>query len=262
MRIEQARVVNHVPYSGEYRLLELNCAGIAAAVQPGQFVHLHIPRLDSAVLRRPFSVFKAGAGTITILYKRVGRGTEAMTRLAPEDALDLIGPLGNGFPLEPRGMPVLVAGGYGVAPLFFLAERLHVKGTLLVGAAKAADVLCAAEFRQLGWDVQIATDDGSLGTKGFITTALDAWLAQRRQSDVPEFFACGPDGMLKAVGEKAIANGCRAWLSLDKHMGCGVGACLACVQKIRKNDGSAVWARVCREGPVFEARQVVWKEKS
>jgi dihydroorotate dehydrogenase electron transfer subunit len=258
MKIEQARVVSHIPYSGDYRLLALDCAGIAAAVQPGQFVHLHIPRLESAVLRRPFSVFKASAATITILYKRVGRGTEAMTRLAPGDALNLIGPLGNGFPLEPKGTPVLVAGGYGVAPLCFLAERLRVKGLLFVGGAKAADVLCVEDFRRLGWGVHVATEDGALGAKGFVTAALDAWLAQRQQSDALEFFASGPDGMLKAVGAKAMARGCRAWLSLDKHMGCGVGACLACVQKIKLDDGTTVWARVCREGPVFEARQIVW----
>ena len=127
-----------------------------------------------------------------------------------------------------------------------------------IGGSTAHDVLCVKNFSALGLDVRVTTEDGSLGEKGLVTDALDSWLKGCKASPAPEFYACGPDGMLKAVGDRAIAGGWNAWLSLDKHMGCGVGACLACVQKVRLNDGAETWARVCREGPVFESREIVW----
>ena len=118
------------------------------------------------------------------------------------------------------------------------------------------------DFTALGWTVHVATEDGSLGTRGRVTRALDEWLAAEGTKTTPEFFACGPNPMLRAVGERALAGGWKAWLSIDRHMGCGVGACLTCVQKIRAPDTPAgwIWARVCREGPVFECREVVWEE--
>jgi dihydroorotate dehydrogenase electron transfer subunit len=127
-----------------------------------------------------------------------------------------------------------------------------------MGGAKAGDILCAKDFRRLGWKVVVATEDGSMGTRGLVTRPLDKWLSMELVEEA-EFFVCGPDGLLRAVGERAKLFGWKAWLSLDKHMGCGVGACLACVQKIKTADGEEVLARVCREGPVFEAREVVWE---
>ena len=132
-------------------------------------------------------------------------------------------------------------------------------GFVFIGGATAEDILCADELESLDWEVRIATEDGSLGEKGLVTTILDGWLADRDEEIGPEFFACGPDGMLKAVGDRAIGTGCRGWLSLDKHMGCGVGACLACVQRVRAEDGTETWKRVCRDGPIFEAREIVWQ---
>jgi dihydroorotate dehydrogenase electron transfer subunit len=260
MKVEQAQVVRHDDCTEAYSRIVLKAPEIAARVQPGQFVHLRVLHLQDAVLRRPFSVFMADNGTISILYKCVGKGTRALKEVAVGEEVSLLGPLGNGFPLELDGTyPVLVAGGYGVAPLYLLAERLAVEGTVFIGGAGEGDILCGAEFDTLGWDVRVATEDGSCGSRGLVTDILDAWLADRAGTVLPEFFACGPDGMLRAVGERAIAAGRRAWLSLDKHMGCGMGACLACVQRIRHDDGSETWERVCRDGPVFEARQIVWQ---
>jgi dihydroorotate dehydrogenase electron transfer subunit len=270
MKLEQARVVGHTERPGDYRVLDLECPPIATAVAPGQFVHLQVPSLPEAVLRRPFSVFRAWGKRLALLYKRVGRGTEAMTRLVPGDAVSLLGPLGNAFPRPAAdAWPVVVAGGYGAAPLCFLAQRMRRRGTAFIGAATAAEVVGAGEFRRRGWELRIATEDGSLGRRGLVTEALDAWIAAgRRQRGRPpargaapgvEFFACGPDGMLRAVAERAARMGCGAWLSLDRHMGCGVGACLACVLRVRRDDGKATWARVCRDGPVFEARRIVWE---
>lgn len=257
MQVEDGQVVAHEPVGASYRILTLVLPTIAALARPGQFVHLRLAMLEDAVLRRPFSIYRADDRYLSILYKSVGRGTAAMTHLQPGAVLSVIGPLGNGFP-EPAAasLPVCVAGGYGIAPLSFLARRIGRPGVLFVGGAGANDILCLEEFRTLGWDIHVATEDGSIGTCGLVTLPLDAWLTT--QQGALEFFACGPNGLLKAVGERAARGNWRAWLSIDRHMGCGVGACLACVQKIQK-DGIEMLVRVCKEGPVFEARNVVWE---
>ena len=194
-------------------------------------------------------------GRLHILYKTVGLGTRHLAALPVGTELPVLGPIGRPFPLDPAGVPYLIGGGYGVAPLWFLASRLPRKGILFVGGRTAADILETDRFAEAGWEVRIATQDGSLGTQGLVTAPLDAALAGKPRA---ELYACGPDGMLRAVGERAIAAGLKGWLSLDKHMVCGVGACLACVQKIRRADGAETLARVCVDGPVFESREIVW----
>jgi dihydroorotate dehydrogenase electron transfer subunit len=252
-------VLRQTRLTAGYWELDLAAGGMADKAQPGQFVHVRVPGLERASLRRPFSIFGSRDGVLKILYKTVGRGTEEMNRLRPDDDVQVIGPLGNGFPLEPKGVPVLVAGGYGVAPLCFLASRLNRTGVLLVGGRTADDVLACEEFERLGWQVQVATQDGSRGETGLVTAPLDRVLAElKAKGQVPELYACGPDGMLRAVCERALAADCRGWLSLDKHMVCGVGACLACVQNLRRADGSAWIGRVCHDGPIFEAREIIW----
>ena len=260
---ENAQVRTHETYRGDYRRLALDAPGIAPRVRPGQFVHIRLPAPSDAILRRPFSVFRAEEGRVEILYKSVGRGTSAMRRLEPGDALDVLGPLGNGFPAAaPEATPILVAGGYGMAALYLQARALPRKGVAFFGGRTAGDILCVEDFEALGWQVIITTEDGSRGVRGRVTVALDAWMRGEGAAAAPEFFVCGPNPMLRAVGDRAIAAGRRAWISMDRHMGCGVGACLTCVQRISA-PGTAegwVWARVCREGPVFEARNIAWDE--
>ena len=261
MHIEIGTVIAHDPAGPDYRVLTLKLPVVTQTAKPGQFVHLRIAQLHDAVLRRPFSIYKVEGKHLSILYKTVGRGTASMQNLRCDDPVSVVGPLGNGFPLQlaPSVTPLLVAGGYGVAPLYFLARRLSRTGVLFVGGAKAVDVLLTDDFKAIGWDVQVATDDGSLGVKGLVTAPLDSWLQSHAGSSAPELFACGPNGMLKAVGDRAIKGNWKAWLSLDRHMGCGVGACLACVQKVRLS-GQETLARVCTDVPVFEARDVIWED--
>lgn len=261
MRIETGTVVSQIAIGTAYRVLTLHLPAVAAAAQPGQFIHLRIAALHDAVLRRPFSIYRIEHDTLSILYKTVGRGTAEMQSLAVGDSLSVMGPLGNGFPLPLAAdrIPVLVAGGYGVAPLYFLARRLARPGTVFIGGARAADILLADEFRAIGWTVVVATEDGSSGTQGLVTGPLRDWLGAQPTIMVPEFFACGPNGMLKAVGTIAVQSDRQAWLSLDRHMGCGVGACLACVQRV-KVAGIETLLRVCKEGPVFEARSIIWED--
>jgi dihydroorotate dehydrogenase electron transfer subunit len=263
MILENVQVVSHETYRGDYRRLAVAAPRIAPQVKPGQFVHVRLPAPADAILRRPFSVFRTEGARLEILYKSVGRGTAAMQHLQPGDALSLLGPLGNGFPAAAQeALPVLVAGGYGMAALYLQARTLPRKGLAFFGGRTAGDILCVPEFEALGWRVEVATEDGSLGTAGRVTVALDRWLAGEGAGVTPEFFVCGPNAMLRAVGDRAQAGAARAWLSMDRNMGCGVGACLTCVQKIAAPDEPEgwIWARVCREGPVFESRTVVWEE--
>jgi len=256
-------LLHHVPLKAGYWTLTLDAKAIADRAVPGQFVHIRVPTLEASALRRPFSIFGARDGKLHILYKTVGRGTEKMNTLNAGDTVTVLGPLGNGFPLTPAGVPLLVGGGYGVAPLCFLAERLPCKGIVFIGGRTADDILASDRFERLGWTVQIATQDGSQGDTGLVTFPLDREIARLKAEGQPiEFYACGPDGMLKAVGERALANNAKGWLSLDKHMVCGVGACLACVQNIRNPDAPPDTpprlACTCRDGPIFEAREIVW----
>ena len=255
----QCKILRQSPLTAGYWVLELEAEKIARTARPGQFVHMRVPGLEQASLRRPFSIYGAEDSVLRIMYKTVGHGTEVLSRMSGGESVQVIGPLGNGFPLEPKGVPVLVAGGYGVAPLCFLASRLSEKGRVLVGGRTAGDILVCDAFERMGWQVSVATQDGSRGEKGLVTVALDRELAAiKAAGQTAELYACGPDGMLRAVCERALSAGCRGWLSLDKHMVCGVGACLACVQNLRRADGSTWIGRVCHDGPIFEAREIVW----
>ncbi len=253
-------ILEHTPLQAGYWVLTVQAGDIARTAKPGQFVHVRLPDLEHSALRRPFSIFSADAsGILKILYKTVGRGTASMNQLTAAREVRIMGPLGNGFPLTPEGTPLLIAGGYGVAPLCFLASRLPQKGYVLVGGRSADDILACDVIRELGWELLVATQDGSYGEHGLVTGPLDRLLAQfAAQRKRAELFACGPDGMLKAVGQRAIEHDCKGWLSLDKHMVCGVGACLACVQALRRPDGSEWIGRVCHDGPIFEAREIIW----
>lgn len=262
MVVEEAKVVEHRRFQGEYRLLGMEAPEIAPHVEPGQFVHLRVPHMAESVLRRPFSVFKAEGRTLSILYKGVGRGTRTMTELKCGETVNLMGPLGRRFPPGTRGRHyVLVAGGYGMAALYLLARELPEPGDAFFGGRSKGDILCVPDFEALGWRVHVTTDDGSLGRRGVVTDALDAWLEARGAGREPECYACGPNQMLQAVGERAMTQGWTAWLSVDENMGCGVGACLTCVVKLRNGESDWRWARSCCEGPVFECRELLWESK-
>ncbi len=256
---EKATVLKHDNFQGDYRILHLASPGIGPHVKPGQFIHLQVPQLGDRILRRPFSIYKADEQTITLLYKPVGRGTASMVLLKPDHTVDIIGPLGNGYPAAAeQSLPVLVAGGYGNAALYLKARSLNRKGVAFFGGRTAEDILCVEEFQDLGWEVRPTTNDGSLGTQGLVTDAFDPWMQQQNIPNL-ELFVCGPGPMLRAMGDRAIEHNFKAWLSLDENMACGVGACLTCVIK-QKTETGWQWARCCKDGPVFESREVLWDE--
>lgn len=259
MQDAAAKVAEHVEIGAGYRWLVFNAPEMAAQLVPGQFVHVRVPGLESSALRRPFSVFDACDGKVTLLYKTVGRGTSAMNSIAVGDEVRVMGPLGHGFPLKCDGAALLVGGGFGVAPLYFLARRLKAAGhgrvEVFVGGRTRDDLLALDRFRALGVGLHLATNDGSEGVKGLVTDPLDGVLAQLKESgEKYELFACGPDPMLKAVALRATGTGSKGWISMDRHMICGVGACYACIQKTVRGN-----SRCCIEGPVFRAEDLVWE---
>jgi dihydroorotate dehydrogenase electron transfer subunit len=257
MTDEKCKVLEHTDIGSGYRYIVFDAPEIASAAEPGQFVHVRVPALEASALRRPFSIFNAENGRLELLYKTVGRGTAAFNAVKPGDEVCVMGPLGHGFPTDCSGEPLLVGGGFGVAPLYFLARLMKGKGLspkLFVGGRTKSDLLALDRFAALGVQVFPATNDGSAGAKGLVTDPLDDELIRLRGAGRQfELFACGPDPMLKAVAMRATGSKSRGWISMDRHMVCGVGACYACIQKTVRGN-----SRCCIEGPVFAAADLVW----
>jgi dihydroorotate dehydrogenase electron transfer subunit len=255
---QTARIVSNERDTDLYFRLVLRAPKIAPLVQPGQFVHVRILPLKDALLRRPFSVFQAAGDTFSILYKSVGKGTAVLAQMQAGAEVSVIGPLGHGFTVPPPGgeTPLLVAGGYGMAAMYLLAQRAPQKGIVFVGGRRRVDILCEQEFRDLGWAVRATTEDGSHGEQGLVTQPLLAEL--RRGAAGRKLFACGPTPLLKAVGKIAEDFQVPAELSMDEHMCCGVGVCLACVIPVKAGT-SWEYQRTCTEGPVLDARKIAWE---
>ena len=258
--LEDCAIVRNRRLKGGYHQVDLATARIAAAVAPGQFVHVRLPELEHRLLRRPFSVCDAdpASGLLSIVYKVVGAGTAHLATLRTGSVLSLMGPLGRGFtPPRQGSTPVIVAGGYGCAATYLLACRSPEPCICLLGGRSQADLLLVREFRQAGCTVKLATDDGTRGHRGPVTDLLAE--ALRAGVPAPAIYACGPHPMLHAVSRIAAEHGLDAEVSLDHAMCCGVGACFACVVRL-KADTPDGWeyVRTCQQGPVFKASQVLW----
>ena len=291
-----AKIVSNKRMKDNHFLCSLAAPAISKEARPGQFVNIKAGDTTGPLLRRPLSIHRVIGPRVEILYEVLGQGTQMLSRQKPGEFLDIIGPLGNGFDYtSPRHhvttSPVLVAGGIGVAPLLFLAERLacsvereaHRKArasklsakrypcltgrqalnaVVLIGAKTKNHILCEAEFRKLGCEVKVATDDGSKGFRGYVSDLLKHVLStiDYRLSTI---YACGPKPMLKEIARLSIAHAIPAQISLEEHMSCGFGACLGCVVKVRqaaiKGKSEFEYVRVCKEGPVFNAQHVVWE---
>ncbi|MBQ9825740.1 MAG: dihydroorotate dehydrogenase electron transfer subunit [Firmicutes bacterium] len=215
---------------------------VSAVTRPGQFVDIRLP---GRYLRRPISVCDCEPGRLTLIYKVLGEGTAEMTRMEPGTELDVLTGLGNGFDLSKAGDdPVLIGGGIGIPPLYWLAKELIKSGktpSVVLGFNTADEMFYADEFRALGCEVTVATVDGSYGIKGYVTNAVNKRFSQ--------YFACGPGPMLKAVHALPLPG----QLSLEERMGCGFGACMGC--SIKTKDG---YKRVCKDGPVFDREELPW----
>ena len=302
--LEDAKIIKNERLKGDYWKVDFNSPVICPEVKPGQFVHVRIAQLRDRILRRPFSICNVtDNGMLSIVYKVVGEGTAALAELTPGTECNLMGPQGVPFSLpEDDEIPVIVAGGYGSAATYILAQRSKKPGILLLGARSEEDIILTKEFEDCGFDVRLATEDGSLGTKGLVTMLLEEVIdeeegnrekgsgeAEMRGSGDAEmrgngeaeregksqgsilkgkkgkekgrfrFYGCGPHGMLMAMGQQLLEKCRDGELSLDHLMCCGVGACFACVVKVKAdNEDGWRYARTCNEGPVFKASEVYY----
>lgn len=269
MILRDAKILFNKPISAGLYHMGLVCPDIAAKIQPGQFLMVRIKDSLDPLLRRPFAVHRLysndPSGSFEMLYKVVGRGTELLTSMQGGDALNLLGPLGRGFRLPKQKESVLmVAGGIGIAPLPYLAETLATSDcegpfVLWFGGKTSADLVCVQHFSDLGFEVQLVTEDGSEGRKGLVTGHLEQWLT--KQDELPQvIYSCGPYPMQRSVAEMATRLGIASQLSMEALMGCGVGACLSCSLRCRPPEGaqSPHYANVCQDGPVFDGEEIVW----
>ena len=216
---------------------------LSAVERPGQFVNL---KLDGLYLRRPISVCDKVGDTLTLIYRVVGKGTAAMAALQPGAVLDVLTGLGNGYDVAKAGdKPLLIGGGVGVPPLYWLAKELRAQGrevSVVLGFNTAGEVFYAREFFDLGCAITVTTVDGSQGRPGFVTDALPA--------DYSYVYTCGPEPMLKAV-HRLIQTG--GQFSFEERMGCGFGACMGCSCKTLTG-----FKRICKDGPVLEKEEILW----
>ncbi len=259
---KQIPIVDHVKVAPGYFRMGLAFPELARFAQPGQFVMVKPPSRRIPFLRRPFSVHnclvKGGeVGGFELLYKVVGQGTQALSEMRAGDVLDVLGPLGKGFSYsEDIGEVFLVAGGVGVASLYYLAADLAKRGvarcTVFLGGCSAADILCLEQFQSLGAEVHITTEDCSLGAKGVITSLVQKALEIDGKPDI--IYACGPTAMLQAVSHIAANYDVACQISLETAMACGFGVCLGCAVRKAANPGS--YFHACTDGPVFNSRDV------
>ena len=259
-QIIDLRVVKAEKLNSRYVFLRLTADAPLPDMEPGQFVEVRIDGSPSTFLRRPVSVhfFDREHNELWLLVAAVGEGTRWMYQLKKDDVVNVVLPLGRGFslPERPGGRYLLVGGGVGVAPLLFLGARLHELGsepTFLLGARRAEDLLQLDHFRKLG-QVLVTTEDGSEGERGFVT---DHSVWQQEQFDM--ISVCGPGPMMHAVARKAVQSGTECEVSLENMMACGLGACLCCVEKVR-SEGEPTNVCVCKEGPVFNVKQLLWQD--
>ena len=254
---ELCKIISNEKLNSKYSKLVFQSKNISKNAKPGQFIHVKVNKLETdPLLRRPISINNVNKDKISLIYKIVGKGTEILSNILAGETLDVLGPLGNGFlgrdvtcyvPTKDESV-LLVGGGIGIAPLLYLAEHLvknNIKQTVLLGGNSKDDLICYEDFEKLGLSVKTATMDGSEGHKGFVTDLI-------KKHDV--IFSCGPDVMLKKVSEISDKYDVKnSYISMENRMGCGVGVCLGCViDTVRGKE------RVCKDGPVFSHKDVVW----
>lgn len=236
--------------------MTIYCPHIAAAAVAGQFVNI---KAEGFMLRRPISIagIDKKKGTLRIVFEVRGEGTKALSMIPEGGMIDIVAPLGGrGFDLTLGKKAVIVGGGIGNPPMLPIAEAYGENATVISGFRSANAVILQQDFAKTGADVVLCTDDGTAGRKGFVTDALKETIAK----DKPDvIYACGPSVMLRRIVEIAKENGIKCQVSLEERMGCGIGACLVCACRTIR-DGEEFYSHVCKDGPVFNAEEVIFDE--
>lgn len=249
---------------GAYHSLTFVAPDMAERAHPGQFVSLAVEG-NATLLRRPFSIYAVSrhgpwAGTIEIVFDVVGPGTQWMSTLVKHDVVDIVGPLGRAFPMPQQTVGcLLVGGGYGAAPLLFLAQRLqqaNLRVDMILGAGSQARLFNAIEAKRLATSALFTTEDGSFGHQGRVTDVMDRVLEAGATGAI---YACGPMPMLEAVTVVARRHRIAIQVAVEESMACGVGVCMTCVVPY-KREGQVVNVRSCMEGPVLNGRRICWDE--
>lgn len=221
---------------------------LAPLAKPGQFAQILVP---GKTLRRPISLCEIGQDTLRFVFQVRGEGTAQLARLQVDDTLNLLAPLGSGFPHgEEKQHAVFVGGGIGVPPLLGAAAAFPGRKTAVLGFRSKDAVILMKDFVRAGCEAFLTTEDGSFGVRGFVTDVL-----QKLEFDV--CYACGPLPMLRAVVALCAKRGVPCYLSMEQRMACGIGACLGCAVELRRPDGSRYYGHVCKDGPVFSADRLV-----
>ncbi|MBQ8780532.1 MAG: dihydroorotate dehydrogenase electron transfer subunit [Oscillospiraceae bacterium] len=232
------------------------CPDVAAIAQAGQFINI---KAEGFMLRRPISI--AGIdkvkGTLRIIFEVRGNGTKELSQIPEGGMIDIIAPLGGkGFDLAAGEKAVIVGGGIGNPPMLPIAQHFGKKARVISGFRNASAVILQQDFASAGAEVILCTDDGSAGRKGFVTEALKEAVAAEKPDVI---YACGPNVMLRRIVEIAKENGIKCQVSLEERMGCGIGACLVCACRTIR-DGEEYYSHVCKDGPVFNAEEVIFDE--
>jgi dihydroorotate dehydrogenase electron transfer subunit len=264
-----AEVLANTHLSPDCHVLALDAPAIAAVARPGQFVMLRATAGTDPLLRRPFSIFdivRRDDGSprgIAVLSKRVGVVTSLLYDARPGDRIGCLGPLGQPFCIAaPPAHIWMVAGGVGLAPFGRLADATRHMGAarlLFYGGRRAADLILLDWFAKRGVHLELATEDGSLGSPGPVSVPLERALQTARPDEPLVMYACGPEPMLRAVGDLGARYGRPAQLSMERIMGCGMGGCYSCVVRVKNETGREHYVRSCLAGPVFDSRDLVWE---
>ncbi len=247
MKVEDCKITANDEICKDIYRMEINCPNISVLANAGQFLHIRITNSYDPLLRRPLSICSIDSvkGNILLLYRIAGKGTSLLSKKKPGETINVMGPLGKGFPLFKNKKAAIIGGGIGVAPLFELSKHL-VSPDIYLGYK--SDAYLIEDFTKYGKLVHICTEDGLVGTKGY---PIELFSSNINSYDI--VYACGPKVMMKAVKNICEEKGVECYLSMEENMGCGIGACLTCSCK-SKVDGE--YKRVCIDGPVFNSKEV------
>jgi len=250
MKIIHSEILSVEHLTGENFRLDFRAENIAGNVLPGQFVE--ISTNGATLLNKPISVADVDCNRqiMSIVIKKIGKGTNAISKFVPGDVVKIIGPCGNAFP-NPGKEAIIVGGGIGIPPLYFFAKFYpKTKFIAILGAGSKADIVLENNFNSLdNTQIIVTTDDGSKGEKGTVIPSLEKLLSEKKIT----VYSCGPKPMLAAVAKTCAMKNVNAFVSLEAYMGCGIGVCMGCVVNTVRGP-----ERVCKEGPVFLAKDILW----
>lgn len=248
----RAEVLSRERLTDRHAIIRLKPLEKTSPPVPGQFYLLRVSDSFDPLLRRPFSIFSFSEGELGFLFLWKGKGTEMLFNLKPSEQIEIIGPLGRGYPLpEQKTAPLVVAGGMGIASLFPLLKTIKKKTLFIYGTKTKRDVLLKEQLNSLEYvRTIICTEDGTDGIKATVIEPLEDYLQRSTDKNIT-VYACGPDGMITAVKKVTDRYSLKGYFSLEERMACGIGACLGCVRKTSKG-----MKRVCREGPVFSSEEL------